>query len=220
MNRLALFDCDGTLVDSGATIHRALDATFRHHALTCPPRDEAQKVIGLSLEKAMATLAPAGDHTALAATYKEAFIAMRGAGSVEEPLFHGIADLLDALEDDGWLLGVATGKSLRGLKHCLASHGLEGRFVTLQTADTNPSKPDPCMATTAMVEAGASPGTTFLLGDTAWDMGCARAAGCVAVGAAWGYHSVAELLADGADHVAEQPGAVAAIARQLKEAMA
>ena len=220
MNRLALFDCDGTLVDSGATIHRALDATFRQHALDCPPRSESQKVIGLSLEQAMASLAPGGDHDALAATYKDAFIAMRGAGTVKEPLFEGIAELLDALEDDGWLLGVATGKSLRGLKHCLASHGLESRFVTLQTADTNPSKPHPGMAETAMAEAGASPATTFFLGDRAWDMGCARAAGCIAVGAAWGYHSVAELIADGADHVAEQPGAVAAIARQLKGARA
>ena len=220
MNRLALFDCDGTLVDSGGTIHRALDAAFSAHDLQCPPRNEAQKVIGLSLEQAMAALAPEGDHGALAETYKDAFIAMRGAGAVDEPLFEGIAELLDELERDGWLLGVATGKSLRGLKHCLASHGLENRFVTLQTSDTNPSKPNPCMANVAIAEAGASPQTTFFIGDTAWDMGCARAAGCVAVGAAWGYHSVAELLADGAEHVAERPSAVGPIARRLKEAMA
>ena len=220
MNRLALFDCDGTLVDSGGTIHRALDATFQAHDLSCPPRHEAQKVIGLSLEEAMAALAPQGDRRALASTYKETFIEMRGAGAVEEPLFDGIAELLDELEDDGWLLGIATGKSLRGLKHCLASHGLDGRFVTLQTSDNNPSKPDPCMANAAIAEAGASPQTTFFLGDTAWDMGCARSAGCVAVGAAWGYHSVAQLLADGAEHVAECPRAVAPIASRLKEAMA
>lgn len=220
MNRLAIFDCDGTLVDSGATIHRALDETFAAHALDCPPRAEAQRVIGLSLEQAMAELAPEADHGQLAATYKDAFIAMRGAGMVEEPLFDGIAELLDALEADGWLLGVATGKSLRGLKHCLASHGLERRFVTLQTADNNPSKPHPAMALAAMVEAGAAPETSFFIGDTAWDMGCARAARCTGVGAAWGYHSVAELLADGAQHVAECPAAVVAIAAEIKEAMA
>ena len=220
MNRLALFDCDGTLVDSGGTIHRALDATFQAHDLSCPPREEAQKVIGLSLEQAMAVLAPAGNHGELAATYKDAFIAMRGAGTVDEPLFEGIAELLDELEADGWLLGVATGKSLRGLKHCLASHGLADRFVTLQTADTNPSKPHPGMALAAMSEAGASPQTTFFIGDTAWDMGCARAAGCAALGAAWGYHSVAELVADGAQHVAERPFQVGPIAARLKEAMA
>lgn len=219
MNRLAIFDCDGTLVDSGATIHRALDETFAAHALVCPPRHEAQRVIGLSLEQAMAALAPEADHGALAATYKDAFIAMRGVGAVEEPLFDGIAALLDELEADGWLLGVATGKSLRGLKHCLASHGLHGRFVTLQTADTNPSKPDPSMAHAAMAEAGASPATSFFVGDTAWDMGCARAAGCAAVGVAWGYHSIDELRADGAEHVAERPADVGPIAARLKEAM-
>ena len=220
MNRLALFDCDGTLVDSGGTIHRALDAAFQAHDLDCPPREEAQKVIGLSLEQAMAVLAPDGNHGQLAATYKDAFVAMRGAGTVDEPLFEGIAELLDELEADGWLLGVATGKSLRGLKHCLANHGLHDRFVTLQTADTNPSKPHPAMALAAMSEAGASPLTTFFVGDTAWDMGCARAAGCAAVGAAWGYHSVAELLADGAQHVAQRPAMVGPIASRLKEALA
>lgn len=220
MNKLAIFDCDGTLVDSGGTIHRALDSTFRAHDLVCPPRHEAQKVIGLSLEQAMAALAPEADSAALSATYKESFIAMRGAGEVEEPLFDGIAELLEALQADGWLLGVATGKSLRGLKHCLASHGLEDRFVTLQTADTNPSKPHPCMAETAMREAGALPQATLFVGDTAWDMGCARAAGCHAIGAAWGYHSDDELRADGAQHVATHPSEVAAIARAVKEQLA
>ena len=214
MNRLAIFDCDGTLVDSGGSIHRALSATFASHGLDCPPRHEAQKVIGLSLEQAMAALAADADHEALARTYKDHFIAMRTGGSVEEPLFDGIADLLDRLEADGWLIGVATGKSRRGLEHCLAAHGLAGRFVTLQTADTNPSKPHPAMANAAMAEAGAGPATTIFIGDTGWDMGCARAAGCGAIGVAWGYHSAEELIAEGAHHVAAAPPEVAELAAQ------
>ncbi|QIK95255.1 HAD-IA family hydrolase [Sphingomonas sp. HDW15A] len=217
MNRLAIFDCDGTLVDSGGTIHRALDATFRAHDLVCPPRHEAQKVIGLSLQEAMIALAPEANAAALSATYKEHFIAMRGAGEVDEPLFDGILDLLDALEECGWLLGVATGKSFRGLNHCLTSHGLSGRFVTLQTADSNPSKPHPGMAHSAMAEAGAAPETTLFVGDTAWDMGCARAAGCFAIGAAWGYHTVEELLAEGAHQVAVHPSEIEVIARNHME---
>ena len=217
MIRLAIFDCDGTLVDSGGTIHRALDATFRAHSLICPPRHEAQKVIGLSLEQAMAALAPEADAGALSATYKDNFIAMRGAGEVDEPLFDGIVALLDTLESNDWLLGVATGKSLRGLKHCLASHGLEGRFATLQTADNNPSKPHPGMAHSAMAETGAAPETTVFIGDTAWDMGCARAAGCLAIGAAWGYHTAEELLADGAHHVAAHPSEIGQLARNYLE---
>jgi phosphoglycolate phosphatase len=112
---------------------------------------------------------------------------------------------------------VATGKSLRGLHHCLASHGLAGRFVTLQTADTNPSKPHPAMAQAAMAEAGAEPATTIFIGDTGWDMGCARAAGCGAIGAGWGYHSADELIAQGAEYVAAAPGEVAALAAEWSE---
>ena len=214
MTKLAIFDCDGTLVDSGATIHSALQSTFETHGLDCPPCDVTKKVIGLSLEEAMAALAPQADHSALSRTYRDAFFAMRGAGQVEEPLFEGIVGLLDLLEGDGWLLGVATGKSERGLRHCLASHGIEGRFVTLQTADGNPSKPHPAMALAAMAETGAAPAQTFFVGDTGWDMGCARNAGTGAIGAGWGYHEPEELMEAGAHGVANAPGEVIDLAHE------
>ena len=212
MIKLAIFDCDGTLVDNGATIHAALLETFAAHGMTCPPRDVTKKVIGLSLMEAMAALVPDGDHAAMTQTYKDAFFAMRGAGRVDEPLFDGIVELLDVLEGDDWLLGVATGKSDRGLRHCLESHGLGGRFVTLQTADRNPSKPHPAMALAAMTEAGAAPGRTVFVGDTGWDMGCARGAGVGAIGAGWGYHEVEELTEGGAHGVAMSPDEVASLA--------
>ncbi len=214
MTRLAIFDCDGTLVDSGATIHRALRTAFGAHGLACPPQSVTRKVIGLSLDKAMAALVPDADHAALSATYKEAFITMRGAGEVEEPLFDGIVNLLDTLSVDGWLLGVATGKSDRGLRHCLAALGIADRFVTLQTADRNPSKPHPAMALAAMAEVGAMPEQTVFIGDTGWDMGCARAAGCGAIGGGWGYHDYDEMMAMGAHDVAGTPGEVAALANK------
>src|SRR3546814_4150093 len=81
----------------------------------------------------------------MADQYKLMFQAMRGQGVVDEPLFEGVAKLIERLDADGWLLGVATGKSDRGLNLCLASHGLSARFVTLQTADRHPSKPHPSM---------------------------------------------------------------------------
>lgn len=214
MTRLAIFDCDGTLVHSAGTIWRALDAALVEHGFECPPPRVAQKVIGLSLEEAMATLVPDCDAPALADTYRGKFIAMRQSGDVDEPLFEGIVQLLDDLQSNGWMLGVATGKSLRGLNHCLTGHGLAGRFVTLQTADTNLSKPSPAMAIAGMEEAGAKPATTVLIGDTAWDMGCARAAGCGAIGVGWGYHEPEELIEAGAHHVAQSPADVLAFAEQ------
>ena len=138
--------------------------------------------------------------------------AVSGAGEVQEPLFDGIGELLETLERDGWLLGVATGKSMRGLRHCLSSHGLAKPLVTLQTADHNPSKPNPGMALSAMAEAGAEPARTIFVGDTGWDMGCARNAGVGGIGAGWGYHEVDELVAEGAIGVAMEPAAVAALA--------
>ena len=214
MTRLAIFDCDGTLVDSGATIHSALRSAFSAHDLDCPPRSVTRKVIGLSLGEAMEKLVPHADPVALSDSYKEAFIAMRGAGQVEEPLYDGIVELLSSLEADGWLLGVATGKGERGLRHCLDVHGLGNRFATLQTADRNPSKPHPAMALAAMAEAGATPENTIFIGDTGWDMGCARAAGCGAIGAGWGYHESEELLSAGAHGVALQPDGVMAVAKE------
>ena len=212
MTKLAIFDSDGTLVDSGATIRAALEQAFDAHGLECPPLEVTRKVIGLSLMESMAALVPDGDHAALTHSYKEAFFAMRGAGRVEEPLFDGIVELLDRLGGDGWLLGVATGKSDRGLKHCLENHGLGERFVTLQTADRNPSKPHPAMALAAMAEAAAEPHRTIMVGDTGWDMGCARGAGVGAIGAGWGYHDVEELTAGGAHTVAMTPDEVAMLA--------
>ena len=211
MNKLALFDCDGTLVDSGATIHRALADSFARNGHQCPPPAEARRVIGLSLTEAMAALLPAlepDEHVAMAEEYKKSFIALRAAGEVEEPLYEGIAELLDALEERGWLLGVATGKSHRGLGHCLRCHDLAERFVTLQTADRHPSKPHPSMVVQAMADAGATPETTVVIGDTSFDMVMALNAGARGIGVDWGYHHRQELIEAGAFAVAERPADV------------
>jgi phosphoglycolate phosphatase len=126
----------------------------------------------------------------------------------EEPLFEGIPDVLQRLADDGWLLGVATGKSDRGLAHILAHHGLTHHFVTLQTADRHPSKPDPAMLLAAMDEAGAEPHMTAMIGDTSFDMAMGKAAGARAVGVAWGYHDMRDLVDAGADVVADRVAAL------------
>ncbi len=208
MNKLAIFDCDGTLVDSGATIFAALRQTFEQHGIAVPPASVCRRVIGLSLVEAMAALLPdAGGptHVRLSEDYKLHFMALRAAGQVEEPLFDGVIELLDSLEEDGWLLAVATGKSDRGLKHCLDLHGIHARFVSLQTADRHPSKPHPSMVLQAIADAGAAPETTFVVGDTSYDMAMAAAAGTMPIGAGWGYHEAEELILAGAAAVATQP---------------
>ena len=208
MNKLAIFDCDGTLVDSGATIQRALAAAFDQHGVDLPSPEVSRKVIGLSLTEAMAALLPEASqeqHRALSEDYKRAFWTLRAAGEVEEPLFDGVLELLDKLEDDGWLLAVATGKSDRGLKHCLESHDIHARFVSLQTADRHPSKPHPSMVEQAIAEAGAAPHTSIVVGDTSFDMAMAVSAGASGIGAGWGYHEADELIEAGAISVADRP---------------
>ena len=208
MKRLAIFDCDGTLVDSDATIYTALKASMEQNGFAVPPPGLSRRVVGLSLAEAMAALLPDATretHLRLAEDYKRAFMSLRAAGQVEEPLFDGILELLDALEADGWLLAVATGKSDRGLRHCLDQHGLHARFVSLQTADRHPSKPHPSMAEQAIADAGAAPQSTIVVGDTSFDMAMAVAAGATGIGAGWGYHEAEELIEAGAIAVAARP---------------
>lgn len=208
MNRLAVFDCDGTLVDSGAPIYAALAACLEQNGIAVPPPSISRRVIGLSLTEAMAALLPeesAERHLRLADDYRRAFKDLRAAGAVEEPLFDGIIELLDALEADGWLLAIATGKSDRGLRHCLDRHGIHARFVSLQTADRHPSKPHPSMVEEAMADAGTAPGTTIVVGDTIFDMAMAVNAGAIGIGVGWGYHEPRELIEAGAVAVAENP---------------
>ncbi len=208
MNRLAIFDCDGTLVDSGGNIHAALADSFIEFGIAVPTLEATRKIIGLSLVEAIAALTPdvdRGAHVELAESYKLNFQRARAEGRVEEPLFPGIPELLESLELDGWLLAVATGKSDRGLALCLDCHGYAQRFMSLQTADRHPSKPHPSMVQQAMADAGASPETTVVIGDTAFDMGMAVAAGATGIGAGWGYHEPHEMLDAGAIGVADTP---------------
>ncbi len=217
MNRLAIFDCDGTLVDSGAPIYAALGEAFRKNGLELQPPSVTRRVIGLSLKEAMAELLPSAstdDHSRLAEDYKRAFWELRAAGKVDEPLFDGVLELLDDLEADGWLLAIATGKSDRGLRHCLDQHGIHARFVSLQTADRHPSKPHPSMVEQALVDAGAAAERSIVIGDTSFDMAMAAAAGSVPIGAGWGYHEAQELIEAGAVAVADHPQDVLALVRE------
>ncbi|HEX3065573.1 MAG TPA: HAD-IA family hydrolase [Dongiaceae bacterium] len=203
-----MFDCDGTLVDGQASIYTAMERAFAGLGLPTPDRGLVRRIVGLNLPSAISQLLPDHDealHAAATAAYKAAFRAARQAGELSEPLFPGIAALLGRVRDAGWLLGVATGKSERGLHHCLETNGLSDMFCTLQTADHHPSKPDPAMLDAALAEALAAPGDAVMIGDTVYDMQMARAAGVRPFGVAWGYHEPDELYQAGAEAVAQTP---------------
>lgn len=206
--RLAVFDCDGTLVDGRADICAAMAAAFAGLGLPLPLPHLVRRAVGLSLPVTMRTLAPEAEPALIAALvdgYKSAFRQARAEGRIAEPLYAGIRELLDELRGSGWQLAVATGKSDWGLKHCLEQHGLSGHFVSLQTADRHPSKPHPAMLDAAMAECLALPADSVMIGDTSFDMAMGLAAGVRTIGVAWGYHTPAELRAAGANVVAETP---------------
>lgn len=206
--KLAVFDCDGTLVDGQAGICEAMDIAFSHAGLPAPDRRNVRRIVGLSLPQAIRTLAPGSDparQEAAVNAYKDAYRASRIEGRLEEPLFAGITALLDQLRGAGWLLAVATGKSDRGLQSCLANHGISQHFITLQTADRHPSKPHPAMLEAALADAQTQPENAVMIGDTSFDMDMACAAGVRALGVDWGYHTAQELHDAGAQAVATSP---------------
>ena len=206
MTRLAVFDCDGTLIDGQASICEAMEAAFNDAGTPVPERAAVRRVVGLSLPQGIRLLAPEADadrQAHIVERYKHHFFTARTEGRLSEPLFEGMRELLTKMHADGWVLGVATGKSRRGLDSCLAVNGIADLFTTLQPADDHPSKPDPTMLRTALEEAGAAPGDTVMIGDTTFDIDMAAAADIRAIGVAWGYHEADELLASGAIGVAE-----------------
>lgn len=215
MTKLAVFDCDGTLVDGQADVLWAMNHAFEKARLAPPPPSDIRRLVGLSLPIAIRELAPDQPleiQRALTEFYKSSFRARREEGLLHEPLYDGIAELLHSLHDNGWQLAVATGKSDRGLAACLAGHGLTELFVSLQTADRHPSKPHPAMLEATLFEAGVTCEDAVMIGDTTFDIQMAVAARVRPIGVAWGYHSAEELTASGAASVA---GDVAALGQQL-----
>ncbi len=213
--QLAIFDCDGTLVDSQHSIIEAMDMTCDSYDIARIGRDSIRQIVGLPLEIAMANLfegLSTDAHNEMAESYRQHFRKMRLNGDVEEPLYPGTVKALDEIEANGWLLGVATGKAMRGLIPTLETHDLQERFVTLQTADRARGKPHPEMVEKALEETGVYAHNAIVIGDTTYDIHMACNANVKSIGVAWGYHDVEELTRAGAASVvqtyAELPEAI------------
>lgn len=188
---MVVFDVDGTLVDSQAVIVASMLDAFDAVGHIPPARDQILRIVGLSLPVAMARLAPDADIDRMVQTYKDSFVSRRAAvGSAQSsPLYPGARGILDRLHaTPGILLGIATGKSRRGLDLLLEAYDFGPIFVTQQVADFHPSKPHPAMLHAAMDEAGVEADHAVMIGDTTFDMDMARSAGMPFIGVSWGYH--------------------------------
>lgn len=205
--KLALFDLDGTLVDSRLLIAESMDEAFRKNGLPGCSYDQVRQIVGIELFEAIPMLLPA-DYPAEGAVkigndFREIFVRNRSDGTHTESLYPGAREILEALDAEGWLLGVATGKPRRGLDHILKTHDLTGAFVTLNTSCTGPGKPNPRMVIEAMNETGTEPDRTVMIGDSSHDILMALNAKVRAAGVAWGFHTAEELTGAGAHTVHE-----------------
>jgi phosphoglycolate phosphatase len=205
--RLVILDCDGTLVDSQNGICEAMVHAFSGLGLAAPSRAATLAIVGLSLPEAFAALAPgctSAERRKLSDRYKSAFLELKRDPALHEPVFDGMGAAVESLSGrKDVVLGIATGKSRRGIDRLFQREGWAKHFLTIQTADDHPSKPHPAMVMAAMREAGVAPGETVMVGDTTFDMKMALAAGSGALGVAWGYHPADELRAAGAHGVVE-----------------
>lgn len=220
---LVLFDCDGTLVDSQFAIIAAMNTAFAAEGIGPADPESVRRVVGLPLAEAIARLVPdrnAIEVDRLAGHYKEAFASQRTREELREPLFPGIDKVLRELYDSGATLGVATGKSHRGLIATLEKHQILPLFSTLQTADIGPGKPNPHMAYRAFEETGHVAEDTVMIGDTVFDIEMARNAHIKSIGVSWGYHPSEDLQDAGADRLVRQAdGIMPAIAELFEGAL-
>jgi len=199
---LVIFDCDGTIVDSQHMIVAAMDRAFAAHGLAALPRAHTLAIVGLSLDRAIGRLLPEGDEALIervAQAYKAAFFELRQDPAHHEPIYPGAIEAIRELSQrPDTLLGIATGKSRRGVDAIFTRMDLHPHFVTIQTADGHPSKPHPSMIRSAIQETGATAASTVMIGDTTFDIEMAKNAEVAGIGVAWGYHPVDQLKLAGA----------------------
>lgn len=201
--RLAIFDLDGTLLDSVAVMVETMSAAFRTIGAAAPDEKAIRSISGLNVRHAIEILMPGASDARvdeLIAAYRLHFHSL--GGMARQPLFAGALATLDQIHaDPRTLMSVATGKSYRSACALLETHGIIDRFVSIETPDHNHSKPDPQMVESALTKAAIEPPFAVMIGDTVHDMHMAKAAGVGAIGVSWGYHTADELHDAGADIV-------------------
>jgi phosphoglycolate phosphatase len=192
--RLLAFDWDGTLADSTALIACAIQQACLDVGVPVPDEMDALHVIGLGHRDALRHVAPtlaADRHDQYFERYRDHYLA----GDAAIPLFAGVREMLDELDDRGFLLAVATGKTQVGLARALAQHDIANRFDATRCADEGFPKPHPDMLLALMDRLGVEPAETLMIGDTTHDLELARNAGVSALAVAYGAHPSAGLMA-------------------------
>ncbi|WP_028456570.1 HAD-IA family hydrolase [Chitinilyticum litopenaei] len=189
---LLVFDWDGTLMDSTATITYAIRQAFEDVGLPVPSERDARYVIGYGLNEAMQHLAPeasADEIRRVVDAYRHYYLAR----DQQLVLFDGVLDALERFASAGYTMCVATGKSRAGLKRVLEATGLGRYFLATRTADESFSKPHPAMLEYLLEFAGVAPQRALMIGDTTHDLQLAINAGTASAALTYGAHDVGAL---------------------------
>jgi phosphoglycolate phosphatase len=182
-----VFDWDGTLMDSTATIVKCIQAAAKDLGLPIPGDHSAAYVIGLSLLEAMKAAVPDVDpkyYPRMVERYRYHYLLK----DHELPLFDGVRDMLNELSQEGYFLAVATGKSRVGLSRALHTAELTSLFDATRCSDETFSKPHPAMLQELTRELGQDMQRTLMVGDTTHDLQMANNAGAAAVAVEYGAH--------------------------------
>ena len=216
--KLLLFDYDGTLADSAQMIIDGTIEAFNQCGLETPKTEEIKAGIGQKLDIAMGSYLPPGYKGALDEVirhYRAWYVEKDLEGTQIEPLFANVKPVLKILHEDGWNLGIATNKSLRGLSRGLLHHQIEKFFSIIMTTDDFTPKPNKAMGIHALRTLKVKNSQAFMIGDTVYDIKMGKNAKINTVGVTWGYNTEEELHQANADHIIHDLNELVEILREL-----
>lgn len=204
--KLALFDYDGTIVDSAGMIVQGAIEAFRMCGLPDPDPQKVRENIGRPLAVALDVYMPVGYTVTpeqISEAYRSWYAEQGRLGLQNEPLYPGMVELIHELKSNDWLIGIATNKSRIGLTNGLAKHNLSNIFDITLSTDENIAKPNPAMALRAMKELGVEEKYSVIIGDTINDIGLGVNSGITSIGVTWGYNNRKLLTSAGANHLVD-----------------
>ena len=216
--KLALFDYDGTIVDSAIMIVEGAIAAFRICGLPDPDPKKVRENIGKPLAIALDEYMPPGYNVTpneISEAYRSWYAEQGRLGLQNEPLYPGVVELLKELKTDDWLIGIATNKSRIGLTNGLAKHSLSDMFDITLSTDENIPKPNPAMAIKSMNDLGVDKENCVMVGDTINDIGLGVNAGITSIGVTWGYNDENLLTSAGADYLVDDANELSVLMKKL-----
>jgi phosphoglycolate phosphatase len=191
---VVVFDWDGTVIDSTATIARSIMAAAADVGLPVPGFEQASHVIGLGLRDALARAVPGLTPDRInefSTRYRFHYFAAEDTLA----LFIGAREFIDALRASGARLAIATGKNSPGLLRALEATGLTASFEATRCADQTHPKPHPAMLLELSEEMGVPTDRMLMIGDTTHDLQMAQSAQVQAIGVTYGAHPREQLAA-------------------------